>query len=264
MPWPERLKKFALLIAVAALFGPLAWLLGIDPLAAIVGNWIQARDYVSVPATVESRTAQDAEGTFEYFVLRYERHGKMHETARMTVLEDDSIDERANKVVIQKLGQLPRGQAASVWVSPRMPDVAIVSRDLPWSSMWPRIPLAIGYTLLAIGAFAGALRSIAGQSLGNIVGLTGFTAIWAGMALWMFWLVLRTDEHEVPSIVKFGVLGLFALIGLLMTWSTFVAGVFGTKVDAPAQVSTRAGVTKTIRSGSSPSSQAKRGGFGQR
>lgn len=273
----QRIGQIVGGLLLAAIFAPLAWFFGIDPLAAAVGNWQQAADYVEVPATVETRTARDAEGSFEYLVLRYERNGQSYETTRMTVLEDTDIDTRANAQVIERL-RTP-GASASVWVSPRRPEVALASRDLPWTSMWPRLPLTVGFILLALAGLLGAARAAFGRNMSAPLLLTGFAGAWSGFTLPFFALVAG-EGTRVDVGATFG-LGIFAVIGLGLSLAAFLGGLRpGGETEASAAPGSAGGVRPQYRTtgGSVKAAQAvgsarrpaapapgvKRGGIGGR
>lgn len=267
----KRLGQFVGGLVLAAIFGPLAWFFGIDPLLAAVGNWQQAQDYIAVPATVETRTGRDAEGSFEYLALRYEREGKSYETTRMTVLEDMDIDTRANAQVIEALRR--SGANASVWVSPRLPEVAIASRELPWTSMWPRLPMTIGFSLLALAGLIGALRAAAGHDMGPGLLLTGFAGAWSGFTLPFFTLVAG-EGTSVDVGATIG-LGLFAVIGLGLSLAAFF-GMFSSSArsgsarsgsDVRPQFRTTGASVKAARAARAPAAPApgvRRGGIGGR
>lgn len=270
----QRIGQIVGGLLLAAIFAPSAWFFGIDPLAAAVGNWQQAADYVEVPATVETRTERDAEGSFEYLVLRYERNGQSYETTRMTVLEDTDIDTRANAQVIERLRG--SGANASVWVSPRRPEVALASRDLPWTSLWPRLPLTVGFTLLGLAGLLGAARAAFGRNMSAPLLLAGFAGAWSGFTLPFFPLVAGKGT-SVDFGATFGV-GIFAVIGLGLSLAAFLGGLRpGRETEASVapgscgfvrpQYRTTGRVVKASQGARTPAAPApgvKRGGIGGR
>ncbi len=273
----QRIVQIVGGLLLAAIFAPLAWFFGIDPLAAAVGNWRQAADYVEVPATVETRTAQDAEGRFEYLVLRYERNGQSYETIRMTVLEDTDIDIRANAQVIERLRR--PGANASVWVSPRRPEVALASRDLPWTSMWPRLPLAVGFNLLALAGLVAAARAAFGRNMSVTLWLTGFAGAWSGFSLPLFSLAAG-EGTSVDTGATAGA-GIFAVIGLGLTFVAVLGALRPSSETEAILASESAGgfrpehrttggsvkaaqAVGSARAPAAPASGVKRGGIGRR
>ena len=103
----------------------------LKPVATAVGNWSLARDYQSVQGEVIPRTGQDEDGSFTWAV-HYTVAGRNYETSRLSVLDDEAIDEPYNATVFKRLERAKAaGQTVEVWVSPRLPDAALLSRDLP-------------------------------------------------------------------------------------------------------------------------------------
>ncbi len=158
---PDRtvLQRIAPAVAwafMAALFATFAWQGPLGSLSVELGNWYLARDYQPVKASVVERVGKDADGEFKWFAARYEVAGQPYETGRMSLLEDEAIDVPANATVMKTLETaLLKQQAITVWVSPRDPGAAVVSRDLAMPSVWRRGLFGGAYALIALGGVLG-------------------------------------------------------------------------------------------------------------
>ncbi len=227
--WGKRLLAVFWWSLLAVVFGMTGWHFGAKPLAVPIGNWMLARDYQPVEATVIERTGKDDAGTFNWYAARYDVAGKTYDTERLTVLDDDAIDEPSNAVVLKSLGDARNQEKkVTVWVSPRKPNVALVSRDLPWGSLWSRAPFTIVFSLFALAGVLGVVGALVGFSYyGNMLGAAG---LWAFGALWCGFifpaLMLVTSQTNVEFIAVFFV-GLFALIGVLVLWGAIAASISG-------------------------------------
>jgi hypothetical protein len=242
--------------AMALVFGVTGWFFAIEPLSVAFGNWSQVRDYRSVNASVAQRTGKDAGGSFDWYVAQYRIGEQTFETARLTVLEDESIDEPSNEAVLKTLEKAFREkQEVTVWVSPRKPEVAIVSRDLPLRSLWPRVPMAIGFSIFAIAGVMGLLGCFGTFAYyRRMVDASGhwlFSAMWCGFVFPMLIVVTKADGG---GWIATAVIGFFALIGALILYGAVAISLWGArKTDA-------AGNPINTES----SSVNKRGGFGGR
>ncbi len=216
---------------MAAVFAISAWFFALQPLAVAYGNWWMARDYQVVEASVVERKGSDANGSFNWYAARYERGGHDYETHRLTVLDNEDIDERSNAVVFKSLANAYQAkQPMNVWVSPRKPEVAIVTRDLPIASLWARWPIAIGFFVLAIAGLLGALGRAFSLSyyprMADAAGLWLFSSLWCAFIFPMLLLVVLAEEN--PPGVLVVVIGVFALIGGLFIYGAVASSLFGT------------------------------------
>jgi hypothetical protein len=243
-------------LAMALIFGSLGWFIAIEPLAVAAGNWWQARDYQSTTATVAQRTGKDGAGEFNWYVAQYRIGERPYETARLTVLEDEDIDEVSNELVLNSLEKAFKDkQAITVWVSPRKPEVAIVSRDLPLRSLWPRIPMAIGFSIFAIAGVMGLLGCLGNFAYyRRMVDASGhwlFSAMWCGFIFPMLIVVTKADGGGwiASSVIVF-----FALIGALILYGAVAISLWGAQKRDAAGNPVNAQSSGTI----------KRGGFGGR
>ncbi len=227
--WGVRLGVTLFWLAFALIFSLTGWFFGLKPLSTTVGNWWMARDYQATPATVVERTGKDADGEFKWLATRYDVGGKTRETSRMTVLDDEAIDEPANDDVQTALRRsLGTEKPVTVWVSPRDPEIAVVSRDLPVKPVLARLPIAIGFAIFALAGVTGALGAL--FSFGyykkqfDVIGLWGFAGAWCGF-IFPVWLMMLSDA----SIETFGIVfvGLFALIGVFLVWGAAAATITG-------------------------------------
>ena len=134
----RRFVAFPLWLLLAAIFGLCGWLFGVLPAVTTVGNWLQARDYVATPAQPVQRTGKDGAGTTTSWpAAQYEINGQRHFAERATVLEEDDPAAVSNAAVFKKLEAARASQQpVTVWVSPRRPEIALLSRDLPLASLW--------------------------------------------------------------------------------------------------------------------------------
>lgn len=157
--WPQRLLAALCWALAVAAFGVAGWLYGLQPLAATLGNWNLARDYDEVPAKVVTRSGKAPDGsTTTWLAASYEVGGKSYFAERLSVLDDDSPDEAYNSRVMRWLEAAKRrDETKNVYVSPHHPEIAVVSNDFPLPSVLARIPLALGFTLLALGAAIGTV-----------------------------------------------------------------------------------------------------------
>ena len=229
--WGKRLGVTFAWLLLAIVFGVTGWFFAIKPLVTTLGNWNVARDYQPVEATIVERTGKDDGGTFNWYAARYDVAGKTYETERLTVLEDEAIDEPVNAVVLKALAKAHSEQkTASIWVSPRRPDVAVVSRDLPVGSLWPRSAQAIIFTVFALAGAFGALGALVNFSyykrMHDAAGIWVFGALWCGFIFPIFTMVSNQPTVEwVASVV----VGLFALIGALFAYGAVAASLWGTR-----------------------------------
>lgn len=219
---------------MAIIFGSTGWFLAIKPLMTTVGNWNLARDYQPVEATVVERTGKDDGGTFNWYAARYDVAGKTYETERLTVLEDEAIDEPANDAVLKSLAKARNEQkTATIWVSPRRPDVALVSRDLPVGTLWPRAMQAVIFTVFALGGTVGAIGALFNfayyQRLHDAAGLWIFGALWCGFIFPIFTMISAQPNVEW---VPLAFVGLFALIGATFAYAAVAASIRGTRNPA--------------------------------
>ncbi len=277
--WGVRLGVTLFWLAFALIFGSTGWFFGLKPLSTTVGNWWMARDYQASPATVVERTGKDADGEFKWLAARYDVGGKTRETSRMTVLHDEAIDEPANEDVQTVLRRsLGTEKPVTVWVSPRDPEIAVVSRDLPVASTLARLPMAIGFALFTLAGVSGALGAL--FSFGyykqqfDVIGLWVFAGLWCGFIFPVLLLVLSQSSIETAAVV---IVGLFVVIGVFLLWGAIAATITG-KGGEGFQISnsSRAKVPKSAMAtsygfkdgkpvtGKPVSGKVKRGGMGGR
>jgi hypothetical protein len=243
-------------LAMAAVFGSTAWFFAIEPIAVAAGNWWQSRDYRAVNADVVQRTGKDAEGSFTYYVAQYRDGERTHETTRLTVLDDESVDEPSNETVLKTLEKaFSEKRPLTVWVSPRKPEIAVVNRDLPLRSLVARAPMAIGFSIFTMAGVMGAIGCLGNfayyRRMVDASGLWLFSALWCGFVFPMFIVLAQARGGEW---VATAVIGFFALIGVLMLYGAVAGSLWG--------------VRKTDASGKPLDEKAmgptKRGGFGGR
>jgi hypothetical protein len=237
--WAKRLLALLLWSTMALVFGFTGWLFGLEPLVIAVGNWQQARDYKPVQAKVVTRDGKADDGSAaSWLAASYELDGKTYYAERLSVLEDDAPDERSNAAIVKTLeASRGDGKTVTVWVSPRKPEIALVSRDLPLQSLWGRAPFGIGFAVIALAGLAGAIGALFNfryyRKLYDAAGMWGFSAVWCGFIFPIFWLVSTQSDIEF-FVVMF--LGFFALIGILLLWGAISASIKGG--GSPIQVGT--------------------------
>ncbi len=216
--WGKRLLAFLLWGLLAAIFGLCGWYFMLRPVVTAVGNWSLARDYQSVQGEVVPHTGEDGNGSFTWYGVRYASGGRTYETSRLSVLEDEAIDEPYNETVFKRLEQAKSsGQTVEVWVSPRIADVALLSRDLPLGRLWPKAFAGLGFAVFALAGLAGMVGAFTRfawyRQLLDAAPLWGFAAAWCGFVFPFMVLMLGESSIEwVPVIV----IGLFALVGVLL------------------------------------------------
>jgi hypothetical protein len=216
-----RLGALVLWLVFLAGFGVGGWFLVLEPAATAAGNWWQARDYLETPASVVAKQGKDADGSFTWFAARYEVAGRSFETARLSVLENNQIDERSNATVTKRLQQAHASNSpVSIWVSPRKPEVAIVSRDLPFDSLWPN---ALAATMFAVFAIAGALGFVGTifnarwyRRQHDAIVIWLFSGFWCGVCAMFFLLAASEAEREVAAMIG---LSFFLLIGTVLLYA---------------------------------------------
>ena len=270
--WGKRLLAALLWALVALVFGACAWLFGIEPIATALGNWQVAKDYRETDAKVVTRGAKDADGsTVNWVAAEYVVDGKTYLAERMSVLDDDGFDNPVNAAAAQKLESARSANApAKIWVSPRRPEIALVSRDLPLGALLPRAPMAIGFAFIAIAGVAGFIGALVNfgyyRKLHAASGMWLFAGVWCGFMFPILLLVSTARDVEFWVVVF---VGFFALIGLGLLWSaissSFTGNVTGVKFGSspgsklPASaLRTTGGYTKKI------DKTVKRGGLGGR
>lgn len=268
--WGKRLLFALLWAAVALVFGTCGWLFGIEPLATAVGNWQQAKDYREVDAKVVTRSAQDVEGsTANWVAAEYVVDGKTYLAERMTVLDDDGFDNPVNAATARTLeAARSANSTAKIWVSPRKPEIALVSRDLPVGSLLPRAPMAVGFAIIALAGVAGFIGALINfgyyRKLYNAAGMWLFAGLWCAFMFPILLLVATAQDVEFWVVVF---VGFFALIGVLLLWSaissSFTGNVSAVKIGSspgsrlPASaLRTTGGYTKKM------DKKVKRGGLG--
>ncbi len=227
--WGARLGVTVFWLLFALLFGATGWFFGLKPVSTTLGNWWMARDYQAVQGTAVERTGKDAEGEFKWLAARYDVGGKTRETSRMTVLDDEAIDEPANDAIQTALrANLGPEKPVTVWVSPRDPEVAVVSRDLPMKPVFARLPMAVGFMLFAVAGVSGALGALFSfgyyQKQFDVIGLWIFAGLWCGFIFPVLMLVLSQASIETFAVVF---VGLFVLIGVLLLWGAVAATITG-------------------------------------
>ena len=227
--WGVRLGVTFFWLAFALIFSLTGWFFGLKPLSTTAGNWWMARDYQATPATVVERTGKDADGEFKWLAARYDAGGKTRETSRMTVLDDEAIDEPANDDVQTALRRsLGTEKPVTVWVSPRDPEIAVVSRELPVTPVLARLPMTIGFALFALAGVSGTLGAL--FSFGyykqqfDAIGLWVFAGLWCGFIFPVLLLVLSQTSIEAIAVA---IVGLFVLIGVLVLWGAISATITG-------------------------------------
>jgi len=219
--WGKRLLAFLLWSLLATIFGVCGWFFMLNPVATAVGNWSLARDYQSVQGEVIARTGQDAGGSFTWYSVRYAVAGRNYDTSRLSVLEDEAIDEPYNATVFKRLEQAKAtGKTVDVWVSPRLADVALLSRDLPVARLWPKALVGTGFAIFALAGLAGMVGAFTRFAwYGRLVEaapMWGFAGAWCGFIFPVMMMVLSDSSVEwVPALM----VGLFVLIGVLLMWA---------------------------------------------
>lgn len=272
--WGKRLLAALLWSLMALIFGLVAWHFGLKPLVVTVGNWNLARDYQAIDAKVVTRSGKASDGgTATWLAASYELGGKTYYAERLTVLDDDDPDAMANADVEKALqASTGEGKTIKVWVSPRKPEIAVVSRDLPLLSLLALTPLALGFAVFALAGLFGAVGALFAfkyyRRQFDAVGLWVFASLWCGFIFPVLMLVMSQ-----PSIEWFAVafVGLFAFFGVLMIWGAIAASISGTNPGAfqinssrnsrlPASALATSGGKKNQKVGGA----ARRGGMGGR
>ena len=211
---------------VAGLFGFLAWNNGIEPIATTVGNWQMAKSYQPVAAEIVQREAKDNEGNnATWLAAKYSVDGKTFFAERMTVLDDDGYDDPANNVALKSLEEsFKHKQSPTIFVSPRRPEIALISRDLPLQSTLVRLPLAIGFAALALVGVLGVAGAM--FNLGYYQRLKAASVSWAiasvlAAIFFPVFIVIGTDTFAAEFIMW--LVGVFALLTLWWIKTEFVA-----------------------------------------
>lgn len=262
--WFKRARATVVWALMTALYGFTGWWFAAKPISVALGNWHIAADYQAVQGTVITQTAKDREGNgYQWRAARYDVAGKSYVADRYTVLDDDDIDVPANAAVAKQLEVAQRDQQpVTVWVSPRKPEIGVLSRDLPTAALLPRVPMALAFGLIALAGLAGTLGALPNlpyyRNLHSAAGAWGFSAAWCGFIMPM--LMIVGDQPRVETIALVFV-GLFALIGLLVIWSAVSMTLKGNGRDffKPAHTPSHSSrKTQTIKG------KVKRGGMGGR
>lgn len=190
----------------------------------------------------------------------------------MTVLDDEAIDEPANDDVQTVLRRsLGTEKPVTVWVSPRDPEIAVVSRDLPVTPILARLPMAIGFAIFTLAGVSGTFGAL--FSFGyykqqfDAIGLWVFAGMWCGFIFPVLLLVLSQTSIEAIAVA---IVGLFVLIGVLVLWGAVSATITGKGGDAfRMSNSTNAKLPKSalatsygFKGGKPVTGKVKRGGMG--
>jgi hypothetical protein len=245
--WGKRVLAFLLWGLMAAIFGLCGWFFIMKPVAIATGNWFTARDYQPVPATPIRQTGKDDAGSFTWYSARYESGGKTYETSRLSVLEDEAIDEPTNAQVMKRLEQAhAANQSTNVWVSPRKPEIALVSRDFPLTrTLVARALVGVGFSLFALAGLAGAIGALTGlgfyRPLFEAAPLWAFGAAWCGFIFPV--MILVTNDSNIEWIPMF-IVGLFVLIGIGILWAAIAVSFGGGSVAGSSRSPFRPGRQK--------------------
>jgi hypothetical protein len=261
----HRLGACLFWFALTTVFGFSGWYFMWDPVAGALGNWWQARDFIATPATVFSKEEKDADGTFTWHGARYTRNGRDYQTSRLSVLETDRIDEGINESISKNLqNAMSAGRGIDVWVSPRRPDVAIISRDLPIGSLWDRALVGIGFAVFTVAGIAGVIGALLNTRFyrrqHDVMIVWVMAAFWCGFTFPMFMLVVRSNEW-------FGVVfvAVFALVGVMLLYVATHTSITGARTQAQfISKSSRSGLARERSVKRSAKGNAKRGGLGGR
>ena len=204
---------------MAVLFAAVAWSWPLSSLSVELGNWYLAKDYQAVTATPIEREGKDQDGRFKWFAARYEVAGKSLETGRMTLLEDEAIDVPANAAVMKTLeNAFNQKQTVTVWVSPRDPGVALVSRELSMQSVSKRALFGGAFALIALAGVLGFVTAALATS--HYAGRTQAGGVWALVAaLWIVvlpvvWALLDPNTREPITLVIAYLLGAMGLVAI--------------------------------------------------
>lgn len=193
----------------------ISWQWGFGPLFSTIGNWVQARDYVPVPATVELRTHQGRGERLTYYVLSYVRDGRDYETTRMSVLDDTDPFADSNQSVFGEISRA--GQKWTVWVSPRRPDIVVASRDLPIESLLLPFVVAMVFAFFTSQALMNLGRTFKGVPVSRWHRLTGLVAAGGAFVMLIDWFVRKAGiDLAMHDIVGLTVFGAFAAVFLAM------------------------------------------------
>lgn len=227
--WSKRFLAALLWALMAAVFGLCGWFFMLKPVATATGNWFTARDYQPVQATAIKQTGTDSDGTFTWYSARYDVGGKTYETSRLSVLDDEAIDEPTNAEVMKRLAQAQAAnQPTGIWVSPRKPEIAVVSREFPMTTpLVMRTLISVGFAIFALAGVAGVIGALTGlgfyRSLFEAAPLWGFAAAWCGFIFPTLLLITNDGNFEWVAAL---IVGLFALIGVGVMWAA-IAVSFG-------------------------------------
>jgi hypothetical protein len=254
--------------AMLAVFGSVGWFLAVEPVAVAVGNWRLTQDYVATPATVVANRGRDSNGEYTWYSARYEVAGRSFDTARLSVLDNEKIDERFNAKVGERMRVAHANQQAiEVFVSPRKPEVAIVDRSLPLGSLWAIALVGASFAVFALAGLIGLLGALLKLSIyqkwHDVIALWGFAGAWSLFSHTMFAL-FASGSGDVGAM--FGV-GFFVLVGLLMQWLAVHLSLFGTKNNvAASRIERSRSASKRSATNAKRNTDAKveRGGLGGR
>lgn len=273
--WWSRLVATLVWAFAAFVFAMTGWSYGIKPLSTATSNWLTARDYQETPASVVQRTGQDAEGSFTWYSARYDAGGQARQTARMTVLEDEAIDEPSNALAQKDMQKaLAENKPISVWVSPRDADVALVSRDLPLRSLLGRLPMAIGFSIFVLAGVAGAFGALFNFKYyarqWEAAFFWGFAALWCGFIFPIFNLFAGKNDNEWVALLF---VGIFALVGVGIIWAAIATTINGqgvaqtgsrSKLPASSLATSWGPKGRPSKPGKPVKGAVKRGGMGGR
>ncbi|MCC7069355.1 MAG: DUF3592 domain-containing protein [Burkholderiales bacterium] len=204
--------------AMAVVFALAGWFFMLKPVSIAVGNALLARDYQRVPGEVVMHTGRDAEGAFTWYSARYTVAGRSYDTQRLSVLDDEAIDNPWNARIVAGMAKAAAAaQSVDVWVSPRRPEIALLSRELPLARLWARVFGGIGFAIFTLAGIAGAIGALAAlpyyRRMHAAAFMWLFSAFWCGFVFTVN-VVLWDEEPREWFALAF--VGLFVLIGLLV------------------------------------------------
>jgi hypothetical protein len=225
-----------------------SWAIG----SAVHGAW-KARDWVPVPATVESAslaTSESDEGGTTYRAegtYRYSYRGQSYSGSRLGLSAlggADNIDDWHEAVNARLESARKARQPITVWVNPASPAEAVYDRGIRWAELLFLTPFSLAFGGVGVGALVVMAKVLLGdtkgpgrertqEATGRAMGTAGRGSQSSARFLWIFaffWnaisfpiaiLALRdiADSGEWLGLLVL----LFPLVGVLVLWGAIAA-----------------------------------------
>ena len=196
--------------------GPVSYFVGIAPVATTVGNWLTARDYRMTTADVVTLSEKTSSGEIQSWLgYKYVVDDRVITGDRLTLLESSSVVSEVNLAAERELesAKATAGRVV-VWVSPRNPEIAVMSREFPWPAIWARALFGVVFAFIALVGLIGLVGALFNSCYYRKRQGAAFKWIlptfWCGFS---FPILMAVSSDPGAEFMVF-VMGIMAMIGL--------------------------------------------------